>query len=96
MVSSIFYGHNEQAGRCAFASLLSLGRGKDAAQNLSTKRRWGAAEQGQHCCLQEVMVGACVAPARAAEVEVPSSPSPGQICPSSSAQHTPLPLRVAT
>lgn len=36
------------------------------------------------------MVGACVAPARAAELEVPSSPYPGQICPSSRAQTTPL------
>lgn len=52
MVSSIFYDHNKQiAGQEDVLLLPFLGRGKDAAQNISTKRRWGVAEQGQHCCL---------------------------------------------
>lgn len=51
MVSSIFYDHNKQiAGQEDVLLPPFLGRGKDTAQNISTKR-WGVAEHGQHCCL---------------------------------------------
>lgn len=91
MVSSISYGHNtnSRADVVLFPSC-AWGEERMLPRKIGTKWRWEVTEQGQHCHLEEGMVGDCVAPTKAAELEVPSSPYPGQICPSCSAQHTPL------
>lgn len=80
--SSYFCGHHKQTAVWEDVLLppsCAWGRGKDAAQNISTKKRWGIAAQGQHCCLQEVSVGNGVAPVRPVDLQAPSSLCPGWV-----------------
>ena len=56
------------------------------------EERRGIAEQGQHSCLQEVSLGACVAPVRPVDLQAPSSPCPGWVQRKTKAGSVPAPL----